>query len=165
MVSMSRSACTIDLTSLRHEQEMPLSLVLDAAFLDLSEKDEAKASGPVSLEGICSLVDEYVVLQLSIKAQFLLPCAMCNEPFTYEVFIENLCHQEHVGDKRHPTWDFSEVIREAILLELPFFPQCGQAENQKKCLRFDEVKKYLVSQKSDAQQDEVHTPFKEFFSI
>lgn len=156
---MKKSCCIVSLDHLQQNEEIRLLYELDPAFLDLSIHDEAQPSKPVFVEGACSLVDDYVLVNVRVRAFFSLRCAFCNEPFEYEVSLDHYAHQERVESLRTKEWDLSEHLRESILLELPFFPQCGG----KVCLHRDEIQKYFSSrtQKKDEQQQ---FPFENFFT-
>lgn len=135
------ATCVLFLDDLRREDECPLSLEVDPAILELSEKDEAKPVHPIVLKGTASLLGEFISLRLKVQCTFILPCALCNEPFEYELQA-TIDHQEPVSDIRHRQWNFTEVVREAILVELPFFPQCGGSD----CKNRQQIQKYLVKQ-------------------
>lgn len=157
---MNNSVSLIYLDQLQQGNELPLSCVLDPCFLELQETDEAQCIAPVSIQGTCACVDDFVVLNVGVRALFTLPCALCNERFEYEVVLDRFRHQETLQDIKSPTWDFSTVLREAILLEIPFFPQCGGKE----CVNKDEVKKYFTQHReAGADEEKKNTPFQDFF--
>lgn len=134
------TTCLLFLDDLSREEEVSLAFELDPSFLDLTEKDEAQPSKPIVAQGTASLVGEFICLNLDVQCSFMLPCALCNEKFEYEVSA-SIEHQEPVENIKQRKWDFTDLVREAILLEVPFFPQCGGET----CRHRDEIQKYLVN--------------------
>jgi len=155
---MNTNALILYLDHLQPDEEMAVSYTIDPAFLDFNPKDEVQPSRPVVVEGTCSLVDDFVILNLLVKAFFSVHCAHCNEQFEYEVCIDHFAHQELLENIEQKKWNLSEIVREAIVLELPFFPQCGG----KKCLHIDELRKYFHVQTQEKDEGN-SSPFQSFF--
>ena len=136
--------CLFFLDQLQGGGEIAIDLELDPSFLELQETDEAKACSSIVVEGPACLVDGFICLSVEATGSFRMACALCNEPFEYKVKVP-IRHQEPTDTMKQGKWNFTEVVREAILLELPFFPQCGGKE----CLHREEIQKYLVDPKEE----------------
>jgi uncharacterized metal-binding protein YceD (DUF177 family) len=155
---MHTNSLIVSLDHLNTDEEMPISFVLEPSFLELSPQDEMKPSRPVVIEGTVSLVDDYVLLNMEIRAFFHVHCASCNDVFEYEVCLDQFSHQELLENIARRKWDVSEIVREAIVIELPLFPQCGGKE----CLHMDEIQKYFHTL-SEEKEEEKSSPFQSFF--
>lgn len=146
------------LDHLQPDEELTVSCTLDPIFLELSVEDEAQPLKPVVVEGVCSLVDGCVMLDLLVHAFFSVRCALCNETFEYEVRLDRFRHQEMMENIDQRKWDLRGLLREAIVIELPFFPLCGGNE----CLHKDEIRKYFASHLEE-KEEEKSSPFHNFF--
>lgn len=155
---MSTQPLVLFLDQLLPDEEMSVSWTLDPSFLDFSPNDEVQPSRSVLVQGVCSLVDGVALLNLRMRAFFSVRCALCNEPFEYEVCLDRWTHQELVENIKKKRWDVSEKVREAIVVEIPFFPQCGG----NKCLHREEIQKYLHVPAPE-KEEEKSSPFQSFF--
>jgi uncharacterized metal-binding protein YceD (DUF177 family) len=124
-----------------------ISETLDPAFLEIPENDEIVFKDPVVIQGSAYIVDEFLVLSLHIQTKVELPCALCNTPFSLPIHITNFLHEEPVEAIKQGVFDYAETLREAILLEVPFYPQCGGSS----CLNRKQVEKFL---KKPTEEDE-----------
>ena len=157
---MNTNSLLLSLTHLKPDEEMPVSWTIPSAFLGFSAQDEVQPQGEITAQGTCSLVDDYAVVRLDIRASFSVPCALCNERFDHHVVITSWTHQERVDQLRQMKWDLSDVIREEIVISLPFFPLCGGKE----CLHVEEIRKYLHTPQQKDEKDETTSPFQDFFN-
>lgn len=155
---MSTQPLVLFLDQLLPDEEMSVSWTLDPDFLDFPPNDEVQPSRSAVVQGVCSLVDGVALLNLQVKAFFFVRCALCNESFEYEVCIDRLTYQELVENIKKKRWDVSGVVREAIVIEIPFFPQCGGKE----CLHREEIQKYLHVPTQE-NEEEKSSPFQSFF--
>ena len=155
---MNTHVSVLTLDHLQQDEELPISWTLDPSFLDLAPNDEVQPTRSVVVKGTYSSVGEYVMFEVSMQAFFSLPCALCNERFEYEVCIGKFRHQELAENIKQKKWDIGELLREVLLLELPFFPQCGG----KQCLHHEEVQRYF-SKGTSEKEGETKNPFQDFF--
>lgn len=133
-----------------HEKQSP-------DFLHLPEGDEIHFKKEIQIDGEAYIAEDFLIVKLDIHAQVELPCAICNDEFSLPIHIPELIHEEPIKQIKHGVFDYSEIVREAILLEVPFYPQCGS--NQ--CKNRKNVEKYLS--KNGHKKDEEHQPFKDLF--
>lgn len=115
-----------------------ISEVLDPAFMDIAEK-ELVFSQKIEVEGDAYLAEDWLIVTLSITAFADLHCAFCNDSFCLPISIKSLIHEEALDTIRDASFDLLPLIRESILLEIPFYPQCGIT----KCNRRQEIEGYL----------------------
>lgn len=138
---------------LRSGGEEAISETMTPSFLDLKESDEILATKPLSVEGKAYVAGDFLILSLHIVAELKLKCALCNEFFSLRVDLPHFIHEEALDEIKHGVFDFGELVRETILLEIPFYPQCGGSE----CLNRESVEKYLKT-KEDTEEEGYH-PF------
>ncbi len=134
--------------------EVVLDERVDPSFLQLSDHDELTAVSEVLVCGKAYRADSWMFINAKISVSFKLPCAVCNEPFEYTVDLSQWVHEEAVRELSGGSWDIEKPLREAILLEVPFFAQCGEGG----CSNFDSVRKFIRS------EEEMQTPFKDLLS-
>lgn len=140
---------------LRDGREEKVSEKLDPSFLDIDEPD-LKFDKPVELQGVVYLADNELVLHWDIKTEALLSCLICNEPVRVPIHIQNFYYCESVQKIKTGIYNFKNLLRETILLELPGFAEC----NEGNCPKRKEFKDYL-KKPSDPMSDkeEGYKPF------
>jgi len=132
---------------------------LDPAFLDISEKEVAFKE-PIEVKGEAYLAEDWLIIRLSIVAYVELQCALCCERFRYAINLEDMLHEEPLENIREATYDLLPLIRESILLEIPFYPQCGIT----KCNNRQEVEKFLKKDNKVSEEPKGingHKPFQD----
>lgn len=113
----------------------------DPSFLEIDEKD-LRFPAPVEVKGEVYLADDELILRLKAKVKALLPCAICNQMVETELKVENMTHAEPVSEITSHVFDFRELLREDLLIELPKVVEC----NQGKCPERSVVAPYLRPQ-------------------
>ncbi len=131
---------TVYIDRLRNGHEVLLEEKEAPTFLDIDNDPEIRPSGDVSFSGKAYLAGDWLVIQGSISTQLTMVCAMCNDPFQFPIHIDEWIHEEAIENIKGGIFSYADLVREAILLEVPYIGMCGGTE----CLRIDEVKKYLV---------------------
>ena len=126
---------------------------LAPTFMEVNE-NELTFEKPVTLSGEAYVTDDYLIATLTIKTEVELVCAVCNEPFVFEVEIDNMMHEEPLETIKDGTFDLLPVVRENILLAIPFYPQCGITE----CKNRDSIEPYLKKGGTPAPEN---NPFKD----
>ena len=135
----------------RDDQSEHFTLVHDSAFLELHD-EELSAVQPISLKGTCSLVDGWIIITAHIQATLHAICSMCADDTD---IVIDLPHWEHTEEfSTQNTLDITEAVREAILLEAPFFPLCGGSV----CRNIDKIRTFI---RSEDETEETHTPFRD----
>ena len=120
----------------------------DPSFLDIHE-DELSFSMPIEIEGSSYLAGDHLILHLKAETEATLPCSICNEKVTAKILLDDFYHTALLDDCKEAVYDYSEVLREAILLEVPQFIECPQG-----CPEHSAIKPYLSKEKT-------HYPFGE----
>lgn len=111
---------------------------LTPLFMDIHE-DEMRFHDTVSLEGTAYVTDDWLILRLNVHTTVELTCSVCNSKFNFEIAITDLMHEEPLENIRDKTFDLLPVVRENVLLAVPFYPQCGITS----CLHRKEIEPYL----------------------
>ena len=130
--------------------------LLSPEFLDLAPGDDIAAEKPVHVEGSAYLADDYCILDFSVEATLRLTCSLCNETFEEKIFLPHCDEQIAVGDVTGRQLDVTPYIREALLLNVPFYPQCGG----KVCLNRKDVERYLRPE-GEEEEEATYNPFKD----
>jgi len=129
-------------------------------FLDVKEED-LHFPAPVAVKGETYVADDHLILHLDITTKALMPCAVCNEQTEIPIALKNLYLTIPLEEIKGAIFDFSTELREAILLQIPPFIECGNG----KCPQREELKKYLTDPAKgtkDLPPHEVHFPFSDF---
>jgi uncharacterized metal-binding protein YceD (DUF177 family) len=115
---------------------------LSPDFLGVKEP-ELSFNVPVTIKGEASLADDALVLRLHIETEATMACSICNQDVQVKIVISNLCHTEEVSTIKGAVFDYQEVVREAILLEVPFIAECNSGD----CPERATVAKYFTKNK------------------
>ncbi len=124
-------------------------------FLGVEEK-ELVFDRDVKMNGEAYLASDDLVIHLQVSTQARLPCAICNEQVYVKMEIEDLYLTKPTAEIKSAVYDFSEALREEILLEVPHFAECHNGH----CPHREEMKKYLKD-KQDHSEEEGYHPFAE----
>lgn len=127
-------------------------------FIDLKD-DEAVFKRDVQVEGQAYLADGNLIIHLQVIAYVIVPCSICNRPVEVEISIPDFYHMEPAEEIKTGIFDFSEMLREAIVLEIPPFGECnsGNCPERAAIAKFLNVKSEKAS--SDIDGDEGYQPF------
>ena len=124
---------------------------LNPEFLGPDEND-LKFSSKVHVRGEAYTTDTHLIINLKGGTKVQMPCAVCNQWIDVELKIDNFYHAEPMEEIRSAIFDYSEALREALLIELPRTVEC----NQGKCPDREIIKPFLRSQTRD---EKAHFPF------
>ena len=108
---------------LRDGQSEQIQESLPPDFLVLKEPDVA-FNRPVEIRGEANLVDEMFVLTLDVETEATLPCSICNQDVQVKISIKDFCFTEPVNSIKSGIFNYQEILREALLLELPHTAEC-----------------------------------------
>jgi len=128
-----------------------LEFASEPHFMDV-EETELQFDHPVSVKGQAYVSDENLFLHLEASTKAKLPCSICNSLTEVEVQISDLIHTESVAEIKGKVYDFSPVVREALLLELPLKAECAGGAWPER----EQVKQYF----SSSQKGE-YSPFED----
>ena len=154
-MSVAKPFC-IHVDHLKRDEVEEISETLSSGFLELPPNDEVKAVKPIVVKGEAYIAGDYLIVSLHIVTQLQIPCAVCNEIFSFTVDLPDFVHEEPLEGIKHGVFDFAELVRETVLLEVPFYPQCGNTC----CLNREQVEKYL-KKKEKSREEEGYQPFQD----
>lgn len=115
---------------------------LDPAFLG-PEEEELHFRSKVDIKGEAYLTDAHLIVHLKARCQALMPCSICNEMIQVELKNDNFYHTQPIEEIAGAVFDFSELLREALLLELPKAVEC----NKGNCAQRATMAPYLRAEK------------------
>ncbi|MCI5052354.1 MAG: hypothetical protein MRY21_04365 [Simkaniaceae bacterium] len=104
--------------------------------------------GQVDVNGKAYMAGDHLIIDLNVKASASMPCKICNEMSPFEITLNHLLI---TVEPKGAVYDFSEDVREALLLELPQVTECQGGE----CPDRVGVEKYFAKSSSS----EEHFPF------
>lgn len=110
----------------------------DPGFMGVDE-EEIKFEAPVLVKGEAFVCGGNFVLRLGIKTSVDLLCSICNSRVSVALGIASLLHTQKVEEIRSGLFQMADLLREAILLELPHRAEC----NLGNCPEREEIKKYF----------------------
>lgn len=121
-------------------------------FLGVAE-DALRFKHPIQVNGETYLADETVVLHFNTTTVAMISCSICNAPVETSIEVANFYHMLPLEEIKNGCFNFQEVLREALLLEVPLFAECSNGH----CPQRKEIAKYL---KSPTRKDsDGHQPF------
>lgn len=109
---------------LRGGHTQVIDAALDSSFLDVQEA-ELSFPSPVLLKGEAYLTDEHLIIHLKASTKTVRPCAICNQATETALSVNDFYHTEMIQDIPSAIFDFREVLREALLIELPLVVECN----------------------------------------
>jgi hypothetical protein len=114
----------------------------DASLMDIHEKDLSFPS-PIDIEGTAYLAGDHLVLHLKVATEAIQPCSICNSLVKFPITLDDFYHTVPLDDCKESTYNYTEELREAILLEVPQFVQCHDG-----CPELSAIKPYLCKEKA-----------------
>lgn len=109
-----------------------------STFLDVHEKD-LSFKDSVTFKGKAYLANDMVIIQLDAIANAIIPCRICNEPTSIKVHLNNFYHAEPIANIKSRVFNFKDLLREAILLEVPHYVECNEGQCPQRAI----ISKYL----------------------
>jgi uncharacterized metal-binding protein YceD (DUF177 family) len=136
-----------------HESEIQETLPPD--ILDVQDPDLVFKK-PIELKGVAYLAENELVIHWDVKTEALIPCSICNELVVVPIHVRNSYYSEPLTEIKSGIYNFKDLLRETILLEVPAFAECQGG----KCPKRSEYSKYLKEpSSSQSDQDEGYQPF------
>ncbi|MCE2983815.1 MAG: hypothetical protein LW832_09650 [Parachlamydia sp.] len=124
------------------------------SFLNIHEKDlDFKKN--IELDGVAYTAEKELILNWNIAAEALVACAICNEKVPVDIQLKNVYHTVPLEEIKGAVYNFKELLRETILIEVPAFAEC----NEGNCPRRQEVVKYLKEPSQNEEGDDGYQPF------
>lgn len=122
---------------------------LSPDFLDIHERELA-FSKPVTVRGQVYLAEEMLVFHLDIYTVATIPCAICNGPADIAIAIEGFYHAVPLSEIKGAIYDFREILRESILLEVPILAECHQG----RCPQRESLEKYFKKEGAPGSKED-----------
>ena len=112
---------------------------------------------PVSISGCAYASEDFLILQFNVHASVTLACSLCNEMMKLPINLHDVIEEISLDEIEGSVYDLAPLIREAILLEIPFYVQCGgdMCKNRKS------VEKYLRQSDAVHPEQDTQQPFKD----
>ena len=85
---------------------------------------ELQFQDPIEVNGLVYGTEDHLVMNLNLKTCLHMPCSVCNQIFQVPIEIENHYTTEPLEAITSGLFQLHDVIREAILLEVPAFFEC-----------------------------------------
>lgn len=136
----------------------PIDETVPPNFLDVNET-ELLFPYPVRLHGQTYLANDHLVIQLVITTKAKIPCVICNEFFEIPIVISDFYHAEPLADIKSKIFDFSEAVREAILLLVPQFAECHNGKCPERASIQGLIKKDNIKPTEKPSDPPTHFPF------
>ncbi|NGX57453.1 MAG: hypothetical protein K940chlam3_00345 [Chlamydiae bacterium] len=92
-------------------------------FLGVDEEG-LKFQKPVNVAGEAYIAENELVLHFSVKAEASMPCAICNEWTSVSISLDSFYEVISLEEVKGAIFDFSENLREEILLHIPHTVEC-----------------------------------------
>jgi len=118
-----------------------------------ADEPELQFRSKVKVKGEAYLTDEHLVIHLKAGTKVLMPCAVCNAMIEARLEADNFYHAQPIEEIRGAVFDYSEALREALLIELPKTVEC----NGGNCSGRMGLKPYLRSE--DRSEKTTYFPF------
>lgn len=123
------------------------------SFLEVDEP-ELSFDKPVRVSGDAYIAGEELVLHLNAGTTAIIPCSICTRPVALEVTTQPFYHIVPLGEIKGNEYNFGEIIRENLLIEVPSFTEC-----EGNCPERENIKNYLKPEGESEGQDEGQQPF------
>ncbi len=138
---MSEFSFKIYLASFKEGARERIEGSASPTFLDIQEKN-LKFLEQVSIQIDVELTKEHLILYPSLKTEAWIPCAICNQDIPVVVTVSQFCHMENRKEIFGGFLDIRELLREALLLEVPQIAECKEG-----CPERVALAKYLTKKK------------------
>jgi uncharacterized metal-binding protein YceD (DUF177 family) len=142
---------------LKEGQTLAIQEESSSAFLDVQE-DELSFPESVTVNGKAYLADDHLVLQLNIFTRFVMPCSICNEKNLLPIEVKTFYHVEPTEEITSHLFDYTQLLREAIFLQIPAFVECHGGRCPERQMITSFLKKDETAQ-APSKGDPVHYPF------
>ena len=127
--------------SLRGGHTQKLEEGLDPAFLG-PEEPELRFTSKVAVRGEAYVTDTHLIIHLKASTRALMPCAVCNQMIEIDLKSDNFYHTVPLEEIPGAVFDYSDALREALLIELPKTVEC----NGGKCPERESIIPFLRSE-------------------
>lgn len=151
---MNEEAFKIYVDQLRDGHEEHLHESFSPEFLDIVDPD-LSFEKPIELDGLAYIAENELVLDWTIETEALVSCSICNEKVPVKIYLENVYECQPLSQIKSGIFNFKELLRELILLEVPGFVECHEGQ----CPKRKELDKYFKSSFKEDSDQEGYRPF------
>ncbi len=131
-----------------------IDLLLSPEFFDVSEPD-LNFQDSVEVSGKAYLAEEELLLHLNASTIARMPCSICNQMQPQRLSLSDFYHAEPLSSIKTGLFDIRDLLREALLLELPATVECPGG-----CKEREVIKPFLRKDKPEAKDaPETYFPF------
>lgn len=133
------------------------SKTIPASVFELKE-DDLTFKEPIEIKGEAYLATDHLIVKLKAKTKISLPCSICNEPTLIPIEISDFYHAEPVAEIRGSVFDYLELLREDILIQVPQFTECHGGN----CPERENLKKFMKKENTESStqnKSNHHFPF------
>ncbi len=143
----------IYIARLKEGIEEHLAESFDPSFMAVIERDLV-FKVPIHLKAHAAMADDNLVFRFCVDTEATMPCAICSQQVQVKIAINNFFHTENQEDIRGGIFNFKEILRETILLEIPLIIECHGGN----CPERADMVKYMRKNKMDEEKEFYH-PF------
>lgn len=127
----------INIDRLRKSGNLSLDAQVPPDFLFV-EDSEIKFKEPVQVKGNIYVVDHKLVFHLDVSTLASVKCTICNSDTDIKIDVKDFYHIEEIAKLKSPIFNYSSILREEVLLEVPRFAECNDS-----CPEREFIKKYF----------------------
>ncbi|GAB5412020.1 MAG: hypothetical protein ChlgKO_11340 [Chlamydiales bacterium] len=101
---------------------------------------ELRFAEPIQFKIRAYATDDHALIHMNLSTIAELPCKICNEWTQIKINFETPAHATPLSEIRSRVYDFTPLLIENIVLELPQFTEC-----QGNCPERDALKSFLIN--------------------
>lgn len=144
----------VDIGALSEESSYRFHDKISSDFLDIKE-EELVFETPITISGEAYLANDHLVIHIQAELKASMPCSICNKSAALSIEIKNHYFTKELAEIKDHYFDFSDDLRQTILLEVPSFIECEDGS----CPSRKELQKFYKKIKPE-EDEEKHFPFK-----
>ena len=129
--------CEIFINNLTCGKTEQIDASINPDFMDLKEKD-LKFFSEILVKGTTYITEDRLIINLKIHTKASVPCSICNDFFQIPIKVENFYHTQDLKKITSHIYNFSKILREEVLLEVPIYVECDG-----KCSERGNLEKYF----------------------
>lgn len=128
---------------LRGGKTLEIDQTLDGSCLGVDEV-QLKFEKQLHLKGSAYLSGDHLVIRFDVETEARMPCSICNEMTSVPISVKKGYHTVPIEEIKGRDFKPDEVIRDAILLEVPMLAEC-----QGRCPERETLKPFLEKEEHD----------------
>lgn len=140
---------TIYIDRLRDGTVEQIQETLPPSFMEIEEA-ALNFRSPISILGEAYVTPTHLILKLELKTKASLPCSICNTWIEVPLEIKDVYHTEPLEQIPSAIFNYRELIKELLLLEVPSFAECDKGNCSERAF----VNNYLKKQKKTSAKQQ-----------